>query len=268
MKKFLIVFICVCMICALPVVAFAEETDPVVEVTESAEIETEAFETEPTPVETEPVYVETTPVYVETYPVYIETFPMVVETTPATETEPVVEDGPDKLSVDMIVGYIQEHLEEISVIVTLILSIFYNIRKHSKLNKSIVTLNNNSVAVSENSAAYIRTSLDEMGAYAKQVTEYKDAMIEALEEIRRNDEQRLSLEDSLAEVSSYLKATRMANTELANELAELLILANIPNSKKDELYSRHLVAVNAIAEAERKAVKHTEVKENEDKNEA
>jgi hypothetical protein len=51
--------------------------------------------------------------------------------------------------------------------------------------------------------------------------------------------------------------------ELANEVAELLVLANIPNSKKEELYSRHLAAVGAIAEAEK-----TEVTINEDGQEA
>ena len=52
----------------------------------------------------------------------------------------------------------------------------------------------------------------------------------------------------------------LANVELANEVAELLVLANIPNSKKEELYSRHLAAVGAIAEAEKIEV-NTEVKE-------
>lgn len=180
-----------------------------------------------------------------------------------TESPDIVEDDPNDLSVDMIVDYVQAHVEEISVIVTLILSIFYNVRKHGKLNKTITTLNNNSVAVAENSAISIRTSLDGMEGVVAKVNEYKDAVIQALEEIRRNDAERASLEESLAEVSKYLKATRLANVELANEVAELLVLANIPNSKKDELYARHLAAVNAIAEAERIADEVTEVKEND-----
>jgi hypothetical protein len=55
----------------------------------------------------------------------------------------------------------------------------------------------------------------------------------------------------------------MANVEFANEVAELLILANIPNSRKDELYARHLAAVNAIQEAESIVAEQMEVKENE-----
>ena len=50
---------------------------------------------------------------------------------------------------------------------------------------------------------------------------------------------------------NYIKASKLANVELANELAELLVLANIPNSKKDELYSRHIAAVAAISDAEK-----------------
>ncbi len=188
------------------------------------------------------------------------------------ETEPsdIVTEDLNDLSVDKIVEYVQVHLEEISVIVTLILSIFYNVRKHGKLNKTITTLNNNSIAVAENSAVSIKTSLDGMEGVVATVNAYKDAMLEALEEVRRNDAERASLEESLAEVSKYLKATRLANVELANEVAELLILANIPNSKKDEFYARHLAAVNAIAEAESIVLEpeNTEVKENEDEGES
>ena len=119
------------------------------------------------------------------------------------------------------------------------------------------------MAVAENSATTIGDALVTMGGFAQQVTEYKEAMANALEEIRRNDEQRVSLEESLAEVAKYLKATRLANVELANEVAELLVLANIPNSKKDELYARHLAAVNAITEALSIAEVTEEVQENE-----
>jgi hypothetical protein len=49
-----------------------------------------------------------------------------------------------------------------------------------------------------------------------------------------------------------LKLSKDANVEFANELAELLTLANIPNFKKEEIGARHLAAVKAIAEAEAK----------------
>ena len=157
-------------------------------------------------------------------------------------------------------GYIGSHLEEISVILTLIFSALLSALKNKQINSSVTTLNNNSVAVANN-------SLESMKGMSAVVEKYKEAMTEMLSEIRRNDEERASLEESLAEVSKYLKSTRLANVELANEVAELLVLANIPNSKKDELYARHLAAVNAIAEAEREASESEEVKENEETDE-
>ena len=163
-------------------------------------------------------------------------------------------------SVDKFMDYIGSHVEEISVILTLIFSALLGALKNKQINSSVTTLNNNSVAVANN-------SLESMKGMSAVVEKYKEAMTEMLSEIRRNDEERASLEESLAEVSKYLKSTRLANVELANEVAELLVLANIPNSKKDELYARHLAAVNAIAEAEREASESEEVKENEETNE-
>ena len=163
-------------------------------------------------------------------------------------------------SVDKFMDYIGSHVEEISVILTLIFSALLKAATRKQDNKLITTLNNNSVAVANN-------SLESMKGMSSVVEKYKEAMSEMLSEIRRNDEERASLEESLAEVSKYLKSTRLANVELANEVAELLVLANIPNSKKDELYARHLAAVNAIAEAEREASESEEVKEYEETNE-
>ena len=163
-------------------------------------------------------------------------------------------------SVDQFMDYIGSHVEEISVILTLIFSALLKAATRKQDNKLITTLNNNSVAVANN-------SLESMKGMSSVVEKYKEAMSEMLSEIRRNDEERASLEESLAEVSKYLKSTRLANVELANEVAELLVLANIPNSKKDELYARHLAAVNAIAEAEREASESEEVKEYEETNE-
>ena len=177
-----------------------------------------------------------------------------VEEVAVDVTEEVVDD-PNDLSVDDIVNYVQSHLEEISVIVSLIISALYAVGRNKKLNGSIAKVNNNAVKMTENNL----TALTDVSLV---VTQYKEAIASLLDEVRRNDTERASLEESLAEVTKYLKATRLANVELANEVAELLILANIPNSKKDELYARHLAAVNAIAEAEAKASE--EVKENDE----
>lgn len=153
-----------------------------------------------------------------------------------------------------IVGYIKAHLEEISVIITLIVTAFYNVRKHGILNKSIGTINNNAVTVAENSQFAIHKALTEVASVSAVVTGYKEEIERLLAEFRANSEDKQKLEQALDEVHAHLKTAKLANMELANEVAELLVLANIPNSKKEELYSRHLAAVGAIAEAEKTEV--------------
>ena len=86
------------------------------------------------------------------------------------------------------------------------------------------------------------------------VTGYKEVIENLLAEYRTSAEDKQKLEQALAEFHTHLKTAKLANVELANEVAELLVLANIPNSKKEELYSRHLAAVGAIADAEKTEV--------------
>lgn len=176
------------------------------------------------------------------------------DTTEEVTQETVVDEESWETTADYVVGYVKEHLEEISVIITMILTVFYQARKHSVLNKSIGTLNNNAVTVAENSNNAVQMALLGITDVSSKVTDYK-AVIEALlAEFRVSAEDKKKLEQTLSEVHASLKAAKLANVELANELAELLVLANIPNSKKEELYSRHLAAVGAIADAEKTEV--------------
>lgn len=278
MKKLLAFMLCAVLMCAAPTVAFAEDvTDENVttaeEVPTTEEIVTEGEitaaetlpETEPeTDAVTEPV---TEPVTdaapVETDPVATEP----AETEPV-ETEPVVTEPvstdteADSVTLeeiqtycDKVVEWVLASFEEISVIVTLIAGAYYSFRKHGWLNKAISTLNNNAVVIAEDSKSAINNALAEVKGMAETVSEYK-AMIEAaLEEVRKSDEEKKRLEAALNQFESYLKTSKLANIELANEVAELLVLANIPNSKKEELYSRHVAAVGAITEAENAEVK-------------
>lgn len=151
---------------------------------------------------------------------------------------------------DVIVNYFTEHLEEFSVIGTLILGIIYEIRKHSKLNGSIGTLNNNAIAIAENSSTTIKAALQEVADIAEVVRKYKNDFESLLQEVRTNADEKQSLEETLAQVEQFLKTAKLATLELSNEVAELLVLANIPNSKKDELYARHTKAVKELEAAE------------------
>lgn len=153
-----------------------------------------------------------------------------------------------ELVAEQIMAYVQSHLEEVSVIITLILTVLYQIRKHRALNKSILTLNNNAVAVAE-------TSSGTMSGVSSTVTKYTDKMENLLTEVRANETEKLRLAEALEASNKYLMTAKAANMEFANEIAELLVLANIPNSKKEELYARHRAAVSSIAALETAEVK-------------
>ena len=153
--------------------------------------------------------------------------------------------------------WVVPHLEEISVIITLIGTLIYQIRKNKALAKSMGTMNNNTVAIAEQSSTMMNQALTGMENVSNIVTAY-DARIEALLEAHGStaaDKERL--EKELSEIRTYLKTSAESNIEFANELAELLGLANIPNYKKEEIGARHLAAVNHIKEAESVALAQT-----------
>ena len=223
MKKILAILMCVMLVCMMSVVVFAEDA----EVVEGDATLDEAPEETP-PAET------------------------------PTDGEKTDEEIQAELATEKFVNYIKENLEEWSVIVTLVLTVFYNARKHLALNKSMATMNNNTVSVAQSSAEAIANTVASVAGVTEVVNHYKTAMDNMLAEVRANEDEKQQLKAMLADCSATLKTAKAANIELANEVAELLILANIPNSKKDELYSRHLAAVKSIDTAER-----TEVKEDD-----
>lgn len=216
MKRIFAVVICAILVCTFPIVAFAEG-DPVSSI--------------------------------ETNDHVADSLPTAEETATENEILPdtTTPEEPTQTTTDLIVDYAKGHFEEISVIISLIVSAFYSMRKHGILNKSIGTLNNNAVKIAENSNSAIQDASDV-------VTGYKEEIEALLSEYRANADEKKKLENTLAEVQTFLKTAKLANVELANEVAELLVLANIPNSKKEELYSRHLAAVGAIADAEKTEV--------------
>ena len=157
---------------------------------------------------------------------------------------------------DTIVNYVTSHIEECTVIGTMILTIFYNVRKNKKTDGAIGTLNNNAVAIAENSAKTVKDALAEVAAIAEVVNAHKEDLSAMLAEIKRNAEEKKKLEDTLSSVEKLLKATKLANIEMSNEVAELLVLANIPNAKKEELYARHTQALRQLEEAEKEVTDH------------
>ena len=269
MKKVITFVLIAVMVCAMPVVAYATElkeddswknwsggVDEMLGIT--TPVETTPVPTTPAPTTPAPTTpAPTTPA--PTTPAPTTPAPTTPASTAPATTTPVADTKPFLPSIDegmtaeekqeielttaKIVEYVQDHLEELSVIITLILTVFYQMRKHGLLNKTIGTLNNNAVTVAEKSTA-------SMAGMSTAVNDYTNEMRLLLAEVRANEDEKMQLRKVLDDATAFLKTAKMANVEFSNELAELLVLSNIPNSKKEELYSRHLAAVNAISAAE------------------
>lgn len=155
---------------------------------------------------------------------------------------------------EQILGYGKEHFEEVVVMVYICITSIYERKKQKATLNSIATVNNNAVNVATNSQLAIDNSREKMEQMASVVVGYKEAIEKLLSKFEESEKDKLKLEEMLANVHNTLKASKLANVELANEVAELLVLANIPNAKKEELYARHRAAVGAIAEAEKPEV--------------
>lgn len=171
----------------------------------------------------------------------------------APEETPEAEDEL-KTVTDEIVEYLEENYEWIGVIITIIGYGILGFRKLKNVLKSMGTLNNNAVTIAENSSSFMSQALANIENASGAVTSYDARIVTMLEAFKTTAEDKAKLEAELVEVKNYLQTATQANVEFANELAELLVLANIPNAKKDELYSRHLAKVAAINEASEKAV--------------
>lgn len=162
-------------------------------------------------------------------------------------TEDVTEEKP---ITEEIVDYVKNHVEELTVIVSMIGAGIYGARSRKKMDGSIGTLNNNAISIASNSTTIVEKALARVDEIAGVVSTYGEKMSALMEEIRNSEEEKKALKDALTKVESYISTAKLATVEMANEVAELLCLANIPNSKKDELYARHTKAVHELEAAE------------------
>lgn len=142
--------------------------------------------------------------------------------------------------------WVLPHIEEISVIATLIVSGLYQIRKNKMLSRSLALMNNNTVSIVEQSSELMNKALTNIENASGAVTGYDERIGAVLEAFRNLTTDHAQLESELAKTKEYLRVSAKANLEFSNELAELLNLANIPSFKKEEIGARHLAAVNAI----------------------
>lgn len=231
MKKILILAMCLLMVCVFPLSAFAEEE------TTYEEVETE------------------------------ETVEPEVPAEPETPTNEVDWDEVQTTVSGFIMDWIKPHIEEISVIVTLIFYVIASAKDRKNLNKNMGVMNNNTIAIANNSNEKMTEALALMQTSSDSVVSYDERIATLLDTYAKTLEDNKKFREEYIEMKKFLKSSTEANIEFANELAELLALANIPNYKKEELGRRHTENVAAIREAESKAelpldVTVEEVKEN------
>lgn len=157
-------------------------------------------------------------------------------------TESTVTDG--------IATYVKEHLEEISVIVSLIAAVIYSKIKDGKFGASLGTLNNNAITIAKDASEKMREVANKLECYEKGITdklnEFEKKYGDLLGAFESDEEERLSFKDTLARIEKLLSAVKLAAIENSNETANLILLSGIPNAKKDELYGDHLVAIRAL----------------------
>ena len=227
MKKIFALILCLMLLCAMPLATFAEGEE-VTEDTTVTEEETIPEQTEPAP-------------------------------APEEETGTDWEGVKDTLS-GAFVEWVEPNIEEIGVVVTLIGYGVMLFKKFKNVLKSLGTMNNNTITISQENANLMEQAMASINNASGAVTGYEDRiknMLEAYEKLMealvQTAEDKQRLENELIEIKNYLKTSTDANVEFANELAELLGLANIPNYKKEEIGARHLESVKAIIEAEKKA---------------
>ena len=231
MKKILAFIVCIVLICAMPLAVFAEEVSETLPV-EDMIPETEAIDTTPT-----------------------------TEATPLpAPSEPTIKEEA-KGYADIIAAWFEANSGFLGTIFTIIGYGIVILKRSKKMTETAATANNNAVAIAENGSIIANNALTQVKDIAEVVRGYSDKMSELLARVEKSEEDKQKLETALADVHTHLKTAKLANVELANEVAELLVLANIPNSKKDELYARHLAAVGAIADAENTEVKEDDVEQ-------
>ena len=224
MKKLLVFLLCTLLLCATPVVAFAEGDSSSVVETEGV-VEENSTATEESATEGEISTPETVP-----------------EETPK-ETPPTFEEEVEMVT-EKIEEWILANIEEIGVVITLIGYGIVFLTRVRALIKSTGTLNNNAITISKTSSDAIAKALANIENASGVVSGYEARMAALLEAFKNTAEDKARLEKELVEIKNYLATSSRANIEFSNELAELIVLANIPNHKKEELGSRHVAAVN------------------------
>lgn len=223
-KKLLIAILCLMVIC-LPLNVFAEDVP--------ADVTTTVADNEVIPEEDAPV--------VE-----------VPEETP--EETPENNGGFNWEEVKNTVGskveaWVIANAEEIGVALTVISFIIDNRREKKKMKKDMSVMNNNAITIAKEGSAHMTASETAINNAANAVLAFESRISEIIEKYGEAAEAKKILEVEIIEIKEYCKVLAESNQEFADEFAELLALANIPNYKKEEMGARHRARSLAIKEA-------------------
>lgn len=219
MKKIIILILALCMMSAFALSASAEETDTATDATESTEGYNSTQESE-SPTDAE------------------------ILSDSEGERTPIT---------DSIKSYFTGNLEEISVLVSLVFMAIWSKIRDGKLGSSLGTLNSNSIKIAKTSAEITEAASEKMQAVSDKINNFEKRfeIIEnmyksALSNIEKIAGENNNVSATLERLASVIRVLTMAVKEDADEVANLLCLSNIPNSKKDEMYGSHINAVRAI----------------------
>lgn len=268
MKKILAFILCLMLVCVIPIVASAEDYEvgdvyegEVPEDNSTPEDETPTEEEILPPEETpEDTPTEETPEEIPSEPIPDETPKEEVSDETPDELPTVTPDVKEEEKSDIktitaeIAKWLEDNYEWISLVITIIAYGILMVRKLSLVRKSMGTINNNAITIANNSKSAIDEARASIESASGKVTSYEERIVALLEAYKNTAEDKARLENEFLEIRKYLETSTQANMEFANELAELLALANIPNYKKEEIGARHLAAKRHIEEAAAKAV--------------
>lgn len=234
MKKILVFILCAVMLCAFAVSASAETHSDMLTATENENVgnsnpeKENATESEISPDTTGPENTET-----------------------PTETEPPAEElTPEPTVTERITDYVKSHIEELSVIASLIIAAIYSKIKDGKFGATLGTLNSNAIKIANKGVEVAEAAAEKMDGATVKLKELEEKFTSVMEKYEKSEEEKTALYTLLASVESLLKGVKGAALEASNEVAELLVRANLPNSVKEEIYGRHMKAVHELEASE------------------
>ena len=177
--------------------------------------------------------------------------------TPETEQVTEGEKTPENTWSRKLVNFIKANVTETSLMTFALALLAFCIEHFSsnkKLKNHIGILNNNAIEIANTSAGKTEENTKEIAALKNEMALFMDSLLvkvnDTLKSVVKTSEERDELEKKLAENSKLLEKAIIAVEDSADTVANLLIMSNIPNSKKEEFYSTHVAAVNALKEIE------------------